>query len=139
MGRTKPIATQNPSSNEQLGRSSKPLPVKKLIKAPKATGRRKTYRFKPGTIALREIERYNKMNKLLISKLPFQRLVREITLDFKTDLRFQASAMEALQEATEAYLIGLFEDMQLLAVHAKRITVQLTDMRLARCIRGKSI
>src|SRR5271169_3292219 len=64
-----------------------------------------------GTVALREIRRYQKSTELLIRKLPFQRLVREIAQDFKTDLRFQSSAVMALQEAVEAYLVSLFEGM----------------------------
>jgi histone H3 len=74
---------------------------------------------------------------LLIRKLPFQRLVREIANDFKTDLRFQSSAVLALQEAAEAYLTGLFEDTQLCAIHAKRVTIMQKDMQLARRIRGE--
>ena len=60
-----------------------------------------------------KILRYQKSTELLIRKLPFQRLVREIAQDFKTDLRFQSSAVMALQEASEAYLVGLFEDTNL--------------------------
>jgi histone H3 len=74
-------------------------------------------------VALREIRRYQKSTELLIRKLPFQRLVREIAQDFKTDLRFQSSAVLALQEASEAYLVGLFEDTNLCAIHAKRVTI----------------
>ena len=70
-----------------------------------------------GTVALREIRRYQKSTDLLIRKLPFQRLVREIAQDFKNDLRFQGSAVLALQEAAEAYLVGLFEDTNLCAIH----------------------
>ena len=90
-----------------------------------------------GTVALREIRRYQKSTELLIRKLPFQRLVREIAQDFKTDLRFQGSAVLALQEATEAYLVGLFEDTNLAAIHAKRVTIQPKDIQLARRIRGE--
>ena len=74
---------------------------------------------------------------MLIRKLPFQRLVREIVKDFKTDLRLQASAIMALQEASEAYLIRLFEDTNLCAIHAKRVTIMPRDMQLARRIRGE--
>ena len=70
-------------------------------------------------------------------KLPFQRLVREIAQDFKTDLRFQSSAVLALQEAAEAYLVGLFEDTNLAAIHAKRVTIMPKDIQLARRIRGE--
>ena len=75
--------------------------------------------------------------ELLIRKLPFQRLVREIAQDFKTDLRFQSSAVMALQEASEAYLVGLFEDTNLCAIHAKRVTIMPKDIQLARRIRGE--
>ena len=74
---------------------------------------------------------YQKSTELLIRKLPFQRLVREIAQDFKTDLRFQSSAVFALQEASEAYLVGLFEDTNLCAIHAKRVTIMPKDIQLA--------
>jgi histone H3 len=92
---------------------------------------------RPGTVALREIRRYQKSTELLIRKLPFQRLVREIAQDFKADLRFQSSAIGALQEASEAYLVGLFEDTNLAAIHAKRVTIQPKDIQLARRLRGE--
>eukprot|EP00075_Anas_platyrhynchos_P004255 XP_012950405.3 histone H3.3 [Anas platyrhynchos] len=96
------------------------------------------FNFKrPGTVALREIRRYQKSTELLIRKLPFQRLVREIAQDFKTDLRFQSAAIGALQEASEAYLVGLFEDTNLCAIHAKRVTIMPKDIQLARRIRGE--
>ena len=84
-----------------------------------------------------EIRRYQKSTELLIRKLPFQRLVREIAQDFKSDLRFQSSAVLALQEASEAYLVGLFEDTNLCAIHAKRVTIMPKDIQLARRIRGE--
>ena len=99
--------------------------------------KQKAHRFRPGTVALREIRRYQKSTELLIRKLPFQRLVREIAQDFKTDLRFQASAIAALQEASESYLVGLFEDTNLCAIHAKRVTIMPKDVQLARRIRGE--
>ena len=100
-------------------------------------GIKKPFRHRPGTVALREIRRYQKPTELLIRKLPFQRLVREIAQDFKTDLRFQSSAVVALQEASEAYLVGLFEDTNLCAIHAKRVTIMPKDIQLARRIRGE--
>ena len=90
-----------------------------------------------GTVALREIRRYQKSTELLIRKLPFQRLVREIAQDFKADLRFQSSAIGALQESVEAYLVSLFEDTNLCAIHAKRVTIQSKDIQLARRLRGE--
>jgi histone H3 len=100
-------------------------------------GVKKPHRYRPGTVALKEIRRYQKSTDLLIRKLPFQRLVREIAQDFKTDLRFQGSAVLALQEAAEAYLVGLFEDTNLAAIHAKRVTIMPKDIQLARRIRGE--
>ena len=102
-----------------------------------AAAKKTAHRYRPGTVALREIRRYQKSTELLIRKLPFQRLVREIAQDFKTDLRFQASAVMALQEAAEAYLVSLFEDSNLCAIHAKRVTIMPKDIQLARRIRGE--
>nr|CAH7726929.1 unnamed protein product [Callosobruchus chinensis] len=107
--------------------------------APATGGVKKPHRYRPGTVALREIRRYQKSTELLIRKLPFQRLVREIAQDFKTDLRFQSSAVMALQEASEAYLVGLFEDTNLCAIHAKRVTIMPKDIQLARRIRGERL
>ncbi|CAB9509068.1 Histone H3 [Seminavis robusta] len=105
--------------------------------APTAQGIKKPHRYRPGTVAIREIRRYQRSTDLLIRKLPFQRLVREIAQDIKSDLRFQESAVLALQEASEAYLVGLFEDTNLCAIHAKRVTIMPKDMQLARRIRGE--
>jgi histone H3 len=107
--------------------------------APATAGVKKPFRYRPGTVALRDIRRYQKSTELLIRKLPFQRLVREIAQDFKSDLRFQSSAVLALQEAAEAYLVGLFEDTNLCAIHAKRVTIFPKDIRLARRIRGERV
>ena len=99
---------------------------------------KKKRRFRPGTVALREIRKYQKSTELLIRKLPFQRLVREIAQKMtSTELRFQSTAILALQEATEAYLVSLFEDTNLCAMHAKRVTIMVKDMQLARRIRGE--
>ena len=84
--------------------------------------------FSVGAVALREIRRYQKSTELIIRRLPFQRLVREVAQDFKS-LRFQSSAVLALQEASEAYLVGLFEDTKLLAIHTKRVTVMEKVLR----------
>ena len=105
--------------------------------APPSGGLKKPHRYKPGTVALREIRKYQKSTDLLMRKLPFQRLVREIAQDYKTDLRFQSNAVLALQEAAEAYLVSLFEDTNLCAIHAKRVTIMQKDMHLARRIRGE--
>ncbi|MBN3271595.1 H3 protein, partial [Polyodon spathula] len=126
-----PKKTEKPAKKKQLA-------TKAARKSAPATGGvKKPHRYRPGTVALREIRRYQKSTELLIRKLPFQRLVREIAQDFKTDLRFQSSAVMALQEASEAYLVGLFEDTNLCAIHAKRVTIMPKDIQLARRIRGE--
>lgn len=106
--------------------------------APATGGVKKPHRYRPGTVALREIRKYQRSTELLIRKLPFQRLVREVAQDYKADLRFQSNAIMALQEAAEAYLIGLFEDTNLCAIHAKRVTIMPKDLHLARRIRGET-
>ncbi|KAI5022238.1 hypothetical protein ZWY2020_058968 [Hordeum vulgare] len=117
MARTKQTARKSTGGKAPR----KQLATKAARKSAPATGGvKKPHRFRPGTVALREIRKYQKSTELLIRKLPFQRLVREIAQDFKTDLRFQSSAVSALQEAAEAYLVGLFEDTNLCAIHAKR-------------------
>ena len=98
---------------------------------------RRPWPCRPGTVALREIRKYQKGTELLCRKRPFQRLVREVAQDFKTDLKFQSQAILALQSASEAYLVGLFEDTNLAAIHAKRVTITPKDMQLARRIRGE--
>jgi len=105
--------------------------------APQTGGIKKPHRYRPGTVALREIRKYQKSTDLLIRKIPFQRLIKEIAQDYRADLRFQTTAVLALQEAAEAYLVGLFEDTNLCAIHAKRITIMPKDMQLARRIRGE--
>ena len=107
---------------------------KNLGGPPRTGGLKKPMRYRPGTVELREILLYQKSTELLIRKLPFNRLVREIAQDFKTDLRFQAQAILSLQEAVEAYLVGLFEDTNLCGIHTKRVTIMPKDIQLARRI-----
>jgi histone H3 len=135
MARTKQTARKN-TGGKAPRKHIAHKQAKKTQAAP-AGGVKKPHRFRPGTVALREIRRFQKSTELLIRKLPFQRLVREIASEFKNDLRFQSSAVLALQEATEAYLVGLFEDTNLCAIHAKRVTIMPKDMQLARRIRGE--
>lgn len=99
------------------------------------SGVKKPHRYRPGTVALREIRRFQKSTELLMRKLPFQRLVRELAQDFKSDLRWNKNAILALQEATEAYMVGLFEDSNKCAIHARRVTLMPKDIQLARFIR----
>jgi histone H3 len=98
---------------------------------------KKPHRYRPGTVALRQIRKYQKSTECLIRKLPFQRLVREVAQGIRGDLRFQSTAVLALQEASEAYVVGVFEDANLCAIHAKRVTVFARDMNLALRIRGQ--
>ena len=106
--------------------------------APLYGGVKRPHRFRPGTVALREIRRYQKTTELLLLRAPFQRLVRELAVGLGLSAhKFQSFALLALQEAAEAYLISLFEDTQLCAVHARRITILPKDLQLARRIRGE--
>ncbi len=98
-------------------------------------------RYRPGTVALREIRKYQRSTELLIRKLPFARVVREIGEKCNQNrgegaFKWQVDALMALQEAAEAYLVHLFEDTNLCAIHAKRVTIQVKDIQLARRIRG---
>ena len=133
MARTKQTARKSTGGKAPR----KQLASKVARKSAPQSGVKKPHRFKPGTVALREIRRYQKTTNLLIRKAPFQRLIREVSSDFKSDLRFQSSAIMALQEASEAYLVSLFEDTNLCAVHAKRVTIMPKDLQLARRIRGE--
>jgi len=116
---------------------------KKKSKHPRRSGGLETpgrRRYRPGTRALMEIRKFQKSTHLLIPKLPFSRVIREICTKICTrDMRFQFAAIMALQEAVEAYLVTLYEDTVLCAIHAKRKTVMPTDMQLARKIRGEHI
>ena len=115
----------------------KTAPAKGGIKSKaKGEGERKKMRFRPGTVALREIKRYQRQTKEILPRAPFQRLVRNISGAVDSGLRFQANAIKALQEAAEAYLVGIFEDSNLCAIHANRVTIMKKDMELARRIRG---
>ncbi|XP_006865076.1 PREDICTED: histone H3.3-like [Chrysochloris asiatica] len=127
MARTKKTALKSTSGKAPW----KQLATKAACKSvPSTGGGKKPHGYRSGTVALREIRRYQKSTGLLIHKLPFQLLMREIAQDFKTDLCFQ--------EASEAYLVGLFEDTNLCAIHAKRVTIMPKDVQLVRRICGES-
>jgi len=98
---------------------------------------RRRIRARPGTNAIREIRRLQRTTDLLLRKAPFQRVVREIAMRQHKGLRWQSQAVIALQEASEAYLVALFEDTNLCALHGKRVTIMPKDMQLARRIRGE--
>ncbi len=95
------------------------------------------YHFHPSTIVLHEICQYQKSTELMIHHAPFSHLVWEIATDFKCDLRFQVAVVAALQEAAEAYLVGLFEDVNLVAIYVKRVTIIPKDIQLACHIHGE--
>ena len=129
MARTKQTARKSTGGKSPR----KQLATKAARKSSPATGGvKKPHRYRPETVALLEINRYQKFTELLIRKLAFQHLVRVIAQDFKTDLCFQSSAVMALQNASEAYLVSLFEDTNLCAIHAKRVTIMLKDIQLTR-------
>merc|ERR1711937_160108 len=133
MGRTKQTAVK--STDGKAPR--KAMASKAARKSSGAVvGQKKAHRFRPGTKALREIKKFQKSTDLLLRKLPFQRLVREIAREHNQDLMFQAQALGALQEASEMYLVGMFEDTNLAAIHAKRVTIMPRDLQLARRLRG---
>ena len=137
MARTKQTARKH-AGQTAVKAPKKQIGNKVARKSASVTGGvKKPHRFKPGTVALREIRKYQKSTELLLRKLPFQRLIREISREYKADLRFQSSAVLAMQEAAESYLVGLFEDTNLCAIHAKRVTIMPKDMQLARRIRGE--
>ena len=132
--RKPPQSTVQPKKKKgvtKAKRSGKKLPATQQ-------GQLKPHRYRPGTVALREMRRYQKSTELLLRKLPFQRLVRELAQDLgKMAIRFQSGAIMALQEASEAYLVGLLEDANLCTVHAKQVTIMPKDIQLARRIRGE--
>ena len=116
----------------RMVQASKNIAVKAPHKPPHQMQKRR--RFRPGTIAFREIWWYQKSTDLLIRRAPFQRVINEIVRSFRNDLRIQAVAIKGLQEAAEAYLVGLIEDSNLCAIHAKWVTIMPRDVQLARRI-----
>ena len=130
----KTLARKKAAEREVKAAKASKAAKKSGKKAPKA-GVKRLHRFRPGTVALKEIRRYQKSTELLIQKLPFQRLVWEISGDHKVitsplcgKVRFQSLAIKALQEASEAYIVGLFEDTTLCAIHTKRVTIMPKDI-----------
>jgi histone H3 len=133
MARVKQMAVKNAH-----GKAPRKMMASKAARksAGEIAGQKKQKRFKPGTKAIREIKKLQKTTDLLLRKLPFQRLVREIAREHNQDLCFQGQALLALQEASEMYLVGMFEDTNLAAIHAKRVTIMPRDLSLARRLRG---
>ena len=137
MARTKQTARKATDGKCARGKGAPRRALAARKSAPSTGGLKHPHRYRAGTVALREIRRYQKSTELLIRKAAFQRIVRELALEFTVDgIRFQSHALLALQEASEAYLIALFEDCNLCAIHAKRVTIMARDSKLARRIRG---
>ena len=135
MARTKQTARKN-TGGKAPRKHIAHKQAKKAAPAP-AGGIKKPHRFRPGTVALREIRRFQRGTELLLRKAPFQRLVREIATSHKEGLRFQASAVAAIQEATESYVVSLLSDTNLCALHTRRVTIMPRDVQLARRLRGE--
>lgn len=127
------------SRTKETARAKRTITSKKSKKAPSgASGVKRSHRrWRPGTCAIREIRKFQKSTSLLIQCAPFQRLVREVSSAQKEGLRFQSSAIMALQEATEAYIVSLMADTNLACIHAKRVTIQPKDIQLALRLRGE--
>ena len=102
------------------------------VKGPPRHKAKKPHRWRPGVAALREIRRMQKTTDLLVRKMPFARLAREVAQEFKTDARYSSTGILATQEAAEAFLVGRHEHANLCAIHAKRVTTMPKDMELAR-------
>lgn len=119
-------------SRSKAGKTSRLKAVNKAVK----TGKKP---FRPGQMALKEIKRLQEAKVVVIPRLPFQRLVRDVARSTHPDVRFSSQALLALQEAAESYLTGVFEDSYLCALHAKRVTLMVKDVQLARRIRGETV
>ena len=137
-----------PQAPRKEGKQPRKFLIHKMLrKGIKSTGGiKKPHRYRPGMVALREIRRYQTSTENLIKRTPFQKLIREISQEYRicpdgpgtpsVQVRFQSTAIAALQEAAENYIVGLFEDVNLLAIHARQVTIMPRDIRLALRIRG---
>ncbi|KAG5508768.1 hypothetical protein JKF63_05266 [Porcisia hertigi] len=137
-----PSAASGPaamSRTKETARTKRGITSKRSKKAPSAaSGVKKVQRrWHPGTCAIREIKKFQKSTDLLIQCAPFQRLVREVSSAQKEGVRFQSSAIMAIQEATEAYIVSVLADTNLACIHAKRVTIQPKDVQLAMRLRGE--
>ena len=125
------------TTRKHYGGKGPKKPVRAANKQPQNRSQKKVYKYRPGTVALRNIHKYQKSTETFIPKVQFQRVVKEIMQDTGKDLRIQSSALLALQEATEAHLTSYFQDSNLLALHAKRVTIMSKDIQLAKRIRNE--
>lgn len=131
------MARTKETARKSLGSKKAAKHAKKASSGAAKSGVKRAHRFRPGTVALREIRRYQRGTDLLLKKAPFQRLVREVASALKEGLRFQSSAVAAIQEATESYVISLLADTNLCAIHTRRVTIMPRDVHLARRLRGE--
>lgn len=142
------VAEEKPtkkSAEKAPVKATKKTPVKATKKASKGeepaekkrAAPKKPHRFRPGTVALRDIRKHQKSSDCLaFPKLPFSRLIREIAQDFKDDLRFEAGVCDLLQLAAEDYLVQICQGANMCAIHAERETVYPKDVQLCRALRG---
>eukprot|EP00744_Colponema_vietnamica_P003356 GILI01005157.1.p1 GENE.GILI01005157.1~~GILI01005157.1.p1 ORF type:complete len:157 (+),score=14.59 GILI01005157.1:45-473(+) len=137
------VATKTePTSQRALPKTRKSIASRHIHKNTAITAKastapaKKAHRWRPGTVALREIRKYQASVTMLIRRAPFQRLVREVVQKTKESLRMSRSAVDAIQESTEAYMVSLFADATLCTLHAKRVTLMSRDIKLARRLRG---
>ena len=134
MGRTKQTASRSTGGKAPRGRYRSKHGLKMGLA--EEGGVRKPRRFRPGTVALRQIKKYQKSTELLIRKLPFQRLVGEVAQKIDSTLRFQSTAILALQEASEDFLITMFDKVNLCTIHGNRVTIKVKDIQLWRRMVG---
>ena len=127
---TKQTAVKAKSAKRALGQ-------KKAKKSSGSSGMKKSFRWRPGTVSNYQVRKLQKSTELLVAKAPFSRLVREVAETHKAGLRFQASAVAAIQEATEAFVVSLLSDANLAALHASRVTAMPRDLQLVRRLRGE--
>jgi histone H3 len=130
---TKQTAVKSKATRRSLGQKK----GKKVASGSASQGAKRAFRWRPGTVALREVKRAQRGTELLVQNAPFSRLVREIAESHKAGLRFQASAVAAIQEATESFVISLLSDANLTALHANRVTAMPRDLQLVRRLRGE--
>lgn len=135
MARTKQTARK--STGGKAPRKQLATKARRRSGVPSYGGVKKPHRYRPGTVALREIRRYQRSTDLLIRKLPFQRLVREIVQqNHGNQYRFQSTALLALQEASEDFLVHMFGQVNDIAIHGKRVTIKPKDIQLWKRITG---
>jgi histone H3 len=132
---TKQTAVKSKATKRPLGSKT----GKKSAGSSGSAGVKKSFRWRPGTVALRQVKKLQQTTGTLIARAPFSRLVREIAESHKAGLRFQSSAVAAIQEATESFVIGLLGDANLTALHANRVTALPRDLQLVRRLRGERL